>query len=406
MRKIVIFCLIMVMLFGMVSCKLEFPNSTENSDGDENAYVQKAIDVGIIASKYTVSENSGAFLPKNVVSFYDDNYYYYVFDMGVIENVPLSQNYEHIRYGGNGQLEERVTVIEMTASQIKNNVTSATSKVEYKTNSQSFSIDGKSITNFKIGSVKEQINVGIGYSNASTNGKENTDTWSASFEECATYTSTVEKTRIIKFDESCAAGYYAYRFVGYIRLYAVVIVDIDSLQTDTPQVNIDTYSQMITSGYHFDYNPTSPVFDDSTQSISLDFDASVITQIGVPTIYVGSGGAGGDNIGADALGTKNNPFPINNYNEFINAITSNTEGMYYRLECDGINLSDYSYTPISVLKNHIDLNNKTISGLNITVPSGQSGNYGMFKTIGRNGSISNGTFTNCTISGMNFDVVK
>ena len=54
MRKIVIFCLIMVMLFGMVSCKLEFPNSTENSDGDENAYVQKAIDVGIIASKYTV----------------------------------------------------------------------------------------------------------------------------------------------------------------------------------------------------------------------------------------------------------------------------------------------------------------------------------------------------------------
>lgn len=405
MKKIVFYSLVLLMLFCTTSCNY-VPNNGFNNNDPNNGYVQNVSDIGILTSKYNFTQNSSAFSPNNIVSFYDENYYYYVFDMGVIENVPLSQNYEHIRYGGNGQLEERVTVIEMTATQIKNNVTTAISRIEYNTDTENFTFNGKSVTKFNIGPVKQQIEVGAAYSKVSTEGKENTDSWSSSFEECASYTTTVEKTRIIKFDETCSAGYYAYRFVGYLKLYAVVIIDIESLQTDSPKVNIDTYTKMITSGYHFDYNPTTPVFDDSTPEISLDFDASIITQIGVPKVYVGVESGGDNNLGVGTLGTKNNPFPINDYNDFINAVNSSTEGLYYRMECDGIDFSNYNYTPVAVLTNHIDLNGKTISGFNFTVPSGESGNYGIFKSIGKNGSVSNGSFVDCSISGMNYDVVN
>lgn len=257
-------CVLVCTLFTITGCS--------NVQEDE----VKATDLKVVTTKCVVQPNEN--YKESVKSFYDDNYNYWVFDMGLIVDVPLENTSSYIKYNG-GNLKREVTTTKTSASSIKNvSEQSATSSTTWS-DSHSVNIGGS--IRFGIKDVAE-VNIGAGYNYAHTNSGSHSDAWSKTFEECESYSETEVKTTTLVFDETCEKGYYRYVYIGVVKVYVAIIQD-----RSTGKYYNDTYTEIKAYGYCLDFNADSPVFDISDTN-KLNFDLSLIEHLSEPLIKLPS----------------------------------------------------------------------------------------------------------------------
>lgn len=261
------FCVVIMSSLTVAGC-----NSTSHNTGNEI----KATDLDVVTTKGVVQHNNN--YKDSVTSFYDDNYNYWVYDMGLLIDVPLD-TYPYFRYGG-GNLKIEVTTTKSYVSDIKTISGKTVTEVTSWSNSHSVNVG----VDFEFG-IKKLANVSVatGYNYTHTNGGSNTDTWSNTFEKCESYSESEAKTITISFDKNCQKGYYRYVYIGVVNVYAVIVQD-----RSTKRYYNDMYTEIKAYGYCLDYNADTPVFD--TYDINkLDFDLSLLNKLPTPTIKLPSG---------------------------------------------------------------------------------------------------------------------
>lgn len=232
----------------------------------------KAKDLKVVTTKCVVQPNKD--YKESVKSFYDKNYNYWVFEMGLIVDVPLEETYSYIKYNG-GNLKREVTTTKTSASSIKN--VSEQSATNFTSWSDSHSVNIGGNISFGIKN-KAEINIAAGYNYVHTNSGSNSDAWSKTFEECESYSETEVKTTTLAFDENCEKGYYRYVYIGVVKVYVAIIQD-----RSTGKYYNDTYTEIKAYGYCLDFNADSPIFD-ICDTNKLDFDLSLIEELPEPVV--------------------------------------------------------------------------------------------------------------------------
>lgn len=257
-------------LIVLVSC-VSFSACGETNDGGEK----------LTASAFNIVEKKCVAIKdddyqQSVVSFYDDEYNYWIFDMGYLTDVPLEESHSYYKYTG-GNIEYKFTTSVATTNSVKNTSERITSKSNTWSNTNTHQVDVRGG-----GGKKDVWNVTVeyGYTNSSTNGSYSGTSWSESFEKCETYTKTQESSVSINFDDSCEKGYYRYVLLGTINVYAAVIQD-----RNTKAYYANTYSEIKSYGYCLDFDKESALFDDYDDSL-FEFDLSCLGELEEPTKYI------------------------------------------------------------------------------------------------------------------------
>lgn len=86
-------------------------------------------DTGTTLDKIKLSHAKTTISPKttineeDIVSFRDDNYYYFVFDLGKYYNIPVESTYDYCTYGGVGDVTRTMTASSATSTTIENSTT-------------------------------------------------------------------------------------------------------------------------------------------------------------------------------------------------------------------------------------------------------------------------------------------
>ncbi len=189
--------------------------------------------------------------------FRDDNYYYYIFYLGKLENVPLQtpDQYQYYRYSGNNYTRSFTTTYAETQT-IEEQSSYATSVTEeqYHEASVTAGIEVTASAGAIFAKAETTVSVETGYTggwNKSTN-----DTWTNSYTKAETFSVENAETIEFSFDSSCAEGYYRYILFGTLDVYTVVIYD-----PATEQYELNTFSVIVAQGFDLDYSASS-TFDD------------------------------------------------------------------------------------------------------------------------------------------------
>lgn len=239
-----------------------------NVDNDDALY--KASALGAVTKKCVAQANDTYF--DDVTSFYDDNNNYWIFDMGVLVDMPLDDVFEYFKYTG-GNVQHRYTVTRTEAETVRTATQEAASHSSNWSTSDSQSIGIKLDFGWN-------FNVEAGVSHVRNEGESDTLSWSKSFERCEEKSITEEQSVVITFDDDCPAGYYSYRYIGAVDVYAAIIQN-----RNTKEFSISTYTKVRAFGYSLDYDPDSLRFDNYDDS-KLEFDFSLLNGLKAPTKYI------------------------------------------------------------------------------------------------------------------------
>lgn len=204
-----------------------------------------------------------------IKSFYDDNYYYYYFYLGEISDVPLQEEYEYEQYTGTPYTVEFETT-KTTATSVENSCTTAATKTTTWTSTASVNVGG---TFEKIlGFIDINLELGFSMSTGRTQSQCRTDSYTA----VATKSESATKKAKFEFTKDSQIGYYRYIMTGVVKVYTVAIYSIEE-----NAYYLETLTEVVNSGYSFDYS-TSPTFDDNNYG-SLEFDYSAVNNLKAPT---------------------------------------------------------------------------------------------------------------------------
>ena len=345
----------------------------------------------LMAKKNAITPNSDYYASYNVESYYDDSYYYYIFDMGTAINVPLTDTFQYHYYSGKGKLEESFTTIETTTNSLNRCITSQLSKMYSVTTDKGWSISGSSKTSFKLWRFKEEITLSGQYSENKSETTSTQEAWINSFAECEAFSKTTEKTRKVVFDETCQKGFYSYRYVGVINTFIGVKVDIASYEKGDAQIYIDTYNLIKAYGYLYDYDPDDVSFSKNYSDQKIEFDCSVLDDLPLPTNYVGEKAPATEIEEKDIYEgyTK-----IRTVEEFNSAMSSNTYNNKYVL------LNDIDYEgrvihPFGDFGGLLDGNGCKIK--NYIIANNNVTNSGLFSQINKNATIKGLTIDNASV---------
>ena len=249
------------------------------SDGGSSNTVNRASEMRAISTKCVVEKSDDCL--DVIESFYDNDYNYWIFDMGLLIDVPLDNVFQYYKYSG-GNVNYKYSTTETTANSIKRNTQQSSTRATNWSNSDKVSVKGG--VNFGKKDVWG-VTIELGYDHTWNYGGSESTSWSRSFESCEQKSATEAKCIDIAFDENCPYGYYSYRYVGAIEVFATVIQDRAS-----KEYFITTYTCVKAFGYSLDYDPNSLLFDNYDEN-KFDFDLSVINTLEEPTQYVNIDGS-------------------------------------------------------------------------------------------------------------------
>ena len=337
---------------------------------------------------------------------------YYYFYLGKICNSPVMKS-DIIQFTGN--MEYKFVRAKLYMEQIKNEKTQAEKTISTSTHvtgvEQGFSYSKE---------LGLEAGVGAEYGGVSASIKATVQTTFSSnlnisheasntFGEEISTSSTYENLMVNQYSESHEYllnlteengfklnHHYRLAFYRDLDVYAIVMKDLNdnsySYEYQTFITNSTDTRMVLEESKDGKFN--------NQDETSLDFDLEKaiksINEINKTTVTVNS---------PIELGTKNMPFIIDNEEEFKKILETKKTGKYYKLSSniEILDLSKYEFPEI--LDCHIDFNNAILKKLNISLPEGASGKYGLFKNITENGGIYNAIFENNTISGNNFNDV-
>ncbi len=290
MRKFFTILIALIFCFSLVACNETNPNfSSPSSSSSTNSTIEEdkskdstskednkltATTLNVVQKKCIVAEEEN--YEDTVVSFYDDGYNYWIFDMGYLMDVPLEETYSYYKYNG-GNIEYKFSTAITTAQSVKNQTETISQKSSSWTKSTTHEVNlgGK----FGLKDVWEN-SISYGYTHSNSNSSSTVSTWSESFEKCESYTETQENSVVISFDDNCEKGYYRYVLLGVVNVYAAVIQD-----RTTQEYYANTYTEIKAYGYSLDFDKDSPLFDDYDDKL-LEFDLSLVGDLTQPTEYI------------------------------------------------------------------------------------------------------------------------
>ncbi|MBQ2876435.1 MAG: hypothetical protein IJE25_05460 [Clostridia bacterium] len=210
------------------------------------------------------------------VSWYDDAYNYYVYNVGKIKNVPLTSTYAVFYYnGGDYSLEREVT--KATEKSI------STSTEIAKTASVTTTLSGSSNVTIGVEAALGKIvsaNVQKGYSFSVTNSTTNTTVWTDSYEECVSYSESQSDKLTLNFNSSCEKGYYMYLYLGDITVYYVVIQS-----KSDGKCYVETYDKIDNYKYVLNYSGSDDEFPINERA-NIEVDTAFIDSLKAPTKYI------------------------------------------------------------------------------------------------------------------------
>lgn len=261
-----------ITVFLALACCLSFV-ACDNQSTDSNTTLN-ASSFNVVQKKCVVEKDDD--YQQSVVSFYDDEYNYWIFNMGYLKDVPLEESHSYYKYTG-GNIEYKFTTSITTANSVKNMTEKVSSKSNSWSNTNTHQVDVSGG-----GGKKDVWNVTVayGYTNSTTNGNYNGTSWAESFEKCETYSKTTENSVTITFDDSCENGYYRYVLLGVVNVYAAVIQD-----RNTNAYYANTYSEVKSYGYCLDFDKESALFDEYDDNL-FEFDLSCLGNLTKPTTYI------------------------------------------------------------------------------------------------------------------------
>ena len=251
-----------------------FNNAPETSVKRENG---ESIAVETITQ---VAEKNENFL-ETEVSWYDDVYNYYVYNVGKIKNVPLTSTYAVFYYDGATLTYER-EVVKATESSIEIGTSAAVTK--------SVTTGGEFATSLKVGAEaaasKSEGNgvkatVEKGYSMSITNSTTETNAWTTSRNECLSSSESESNTITITFDDSCKKGNYIYLFLGTINVYYTIIQS----RENPDKLYLATFSSVVSHKYALCYageNDEYPIDENK----KIEVDSSFVKNLVTPTKYI------------------------------------------------------------------------------------------------------------------------
>ena len=245
------------MLVVMVLCGYIFTGCSLFGIGEEEQSGPVEIDsvpISYAVDKYSVQPKEQAAL---VVSFKDEGNYYYLFDIGAINNVPLEKVGPNLKeYVNHGQ-EVTITFEKQVATEegVTETVGVTTEKSTSLTSTKSCKVG------FEIGK-KDLFKVYAEGAYSRTTGKSETTAWSETYAETSKYSEQNTETIQISFSPSSENGFYGYTLTGNLQIYVFAVYDV---QKDT--YSVEYYSDITNYWYSFDY------FENSDEFNNLSFDA-------------------------------------------------------------------------------------------------------------------------------------
>ena len=261
MKKVLKFIVGVMSLITLFSCD----NGNVLKDKNGNSYNIKSI-----VQKVYQNEN----YEDTCVSFYDDFYNYYVFEVGRVTNVPLDLPVVYY-YNGLGEIEREFSVTISNASSIKQETTKVTSKTVNWQNATTLNFKGE--FGFEKAGIK--ANIETGFSNSFSKCSSTASSCSESFSRCVENATANQEKITIKFSPNTASeGSYRYSLLGDLKLFATIIKD-----RKTNDYYSDISSELYQYKYMFEYSKDGE-FELNING-KVDFDLSKIKDLKEPTTY-------------------------------------------------------------------------------------------------------------------------
>lgn len=322
---------------------------------------------------------------NDITSFRDDNYYYFVFDLGKYYNIPIESTYDYCTYGGSGNITKTMTASNAQSSTIENSITYT------QQSTINFSLTGEAKHSETVGwklmddGVEVGANATVESGFSATIGVSNTEIWSETFTEAATYSESESRTTTISFQSGDNAGNYYYYLSVDTQVYGVIIKNFL-----TGEYFITTKSSIIGRGFNYIYCGNEKLNFECDDKLDFDY-ASIIEKYNldnmVPEKYTG-------------IKNEDGMIHISNDAKFLYyALKNAKEGDVLILDED-VDCENYPWNPIDNFCGKLLGNDKSIKNLSIKIDSGNSESMiGLFKEL-------SGTISNLTIDNLIFDIHK
>ena len=253
---------IIALILVLVNCLMTFTACAIIQKPNE-----EVSDNRILASKATIKERNKV-VPASQIeggklfdSFRDDQYYYYVYYMGYISNVPLQNDYPTYRFDGleySVSLTTNETTIESVSKQVENIVS---------TNSE-WSASSKLGISMEAGGgcIFADAKMGVSVENGFSFGMSKIETTSTIAENVKTYSKEHQQTVNFYFDKDSAHGLYRYVLLGTFDVYAVIAYD-----TVSQKFYGETFSTLVNNNFSLDYTSSERFNDNSIDAFPDDF---------------------------------------------------------------------------------------------------------------------------------------
>ena len=225
-----------------------------------------------LSQKVVKNEN---FLDSEV-SWYDDDYNYYVFHVGKIKNIPLTSTYTIFTYAGGNPTYTR-SVMKATEQSIKTSTSIAITRSFTTSDSKTLSLSSELTAGEKN---VLSANIKSGYTSVVTNTNTTTNMWSESYEICVKNSSQITDTITIPFNSSWKQGNYLYLCLGSVNVYYAVIQS----RTNPEEYYVEMYDSIYNTQYALVYCGSNDELDSSSGKI--DVDSSFVANLKAPTKYI------------------------------------------------------------------------------------------------------------------------
>ena len=273
----------------------------------------------------------------DMISYRDEDHYYYMFYLGELNGVPLQDDAEAFQFNGNAytySFQKEQSSSSSIANSVKRAVQECTSWTE----------------SFQFGAVvgiKNIASIDTGYSEQW--GGSTSSTAESSYEEAFNYAQKQVSSFSITFDERYSVGYYRWIMFGDLDVYAAIEYDLR-----TGEYVIDNYSVIAAQYFTLDYSPTSGRFNEGAyEQLPFDMNASDIERLPEPTEWISEEGVTG-------AGTQTDPYLLRSAEDFSH-IRQHPDA-YFRLMAN-ISFADQEFEPIPQFSGSFDGNRYTVSDI-------------------------------------------
>ena len=339
--------------------------------------------ISLSSPKIVIQKRSSGVTLQEMVSYRDDHYYYFVFNLGKYYNIPVDTPYGYCQYAGVGNVTREMTASSAKASTIEESSTKAQETTTNFSSTKSLSVGvtfGKHPPQ-ATGGWGFDVSIEAGYSR--TTGNSTADSWSRTYKEASSYSETESRTTSISFKTGDPAGNYYYYLSIDTQAYGVIVRSIES-----GDFYVTTASSVIGRGFNYIYTGEERL-DFSCDTI-LDFNYDIIEDLGlvniVPSNYVG------DKV-------DDGKTHVSNVSELHAALSNSSPDADVVLDRT-IDCSNYPWMPIDNFAGKFDGRDYNIENLAFEINNGgNETKFGIFKEL-------SGTFANVNIIAADINVHK